>query len=106
VNTVRKLAARLEAKGYYVALQLLAPGTIFGEHRAAEHRLEAVFSGQLRWVVSGRPRVLGPGDWLEIPAGASASAEVIGDEPVLGFDAARPATAPRRHAPPTAENRR
>jgi quercetin dioxygenase-like cupin family protein len=106
VNTLQELARKLEAQGYCVALQLLAPGTTFGAHRAGERRLEAVLSGQLRWVVSGRPRLLGPGDWLEIPAGARASAEVIGDEPVLSLDAARPVTAPRRRAPPAAGNRR
>jgi quercetin dioxygenase-like cupin family protein len=106
MNTLRNLAAKLEAQGYVVALQLLAPGTSFAEHRAGQRRLEAVISGQLRWVISGRPRLLGPGDWLEIPAGARASAEVIGDEPVLSLDGARPATAPRRRAPPAAGNRR
>jgi mannose-6-phosphate isomerase-like protein (cupin superfamily) len=30
---------------------------------------------------------LGPGDWIEVPAGATHSAEVIGNEPVASLDA-------------------
>ena len=30
---------------------------------------------------------LGPGDWIEVPAGATHSAEVIGNKPVVSLDA-------------------
>jgi len=48
-----------------------------------------VFSGQLKLVIGGHVHLLGPGDWVEIPAGVTMTAEVVGDEPVLGLDATR-----------------
>jgi quercetin dioxygenase-like cupin family protein len=89
VNAVRKLQARLEANGYQVSMYLLAPGTTFGEHCLPEARIEAIFAGQLRLVFGGNTHLLGPGDWLEVPAGITIVTEVVGDEPVLGLDAAR-----------------
>lgn len=82
-----KLRARLEADGYRVTLHLLAPGTSFAAHCPCESRIDAVFCGQLRVLVAGRERMLGPGDWIEVPAGVVMSAEVVGDSPVLGLDA-------------------
>jgi quercetin dioxygenase-like cupin family protein len=87
MNALRGLQAKLEAEGYVVVMHLLAPGTAFGRHCAVGRRLEAVFSGRLRWIIAGETHLLGPGDWIEIPAGAVVSAEVIGEEPVLGLEA-------------------
>lgn len=117
VNAVRKLQARLEADGYQVSLYLLAPGTSFGEHCRPEARIEAIFAGQLQLVIGGCLHLLGPGDWLEVPAGITVVAEVVGDEPVLGLDAAReprqeisrgahPATGVRHRARTAAGSRR
>lgn len=89
MNALLKLRSKLEARGYEVSMHLLAPGTLFGQHCVSEARIEAVFSGSLRLVVGGRVHVLGPGDWLEVPAGAVIVTEVVGDEPVLGMDAVR-----------------
>lgn len=89
MNALLKLQARLESEGYQVWLQLLAPGTVFGAYCACEPRIDAVYSGRLRLVISDRECVLGPGDWIEIPAGATVTSEVVGDEPVLNLDAAR-----------------
>lgn len=89
MNALLNLQGKLEAEGYHVSVHLLAPGTAFGEHCLPETRIEAVFSGCLRLVVGGREHLLGPGDWLQLPAGAVIVAEVVGDEPVLGMDAAR-----------------
>jgi quercetin dioxygenase-like cupin family protein len=89
VNALFNLQARLEGQGYQVSLHILAPGTAFGEHCTCDSRLDAVFSGQLRVVIGGESRLLGPGDWVEVPAGAIMSAEVVGDEPVFSLDAAR-----------------
>jgi quercetin dioxygenase-like cupin family protein len=87
MNALRSLQATLEAEGYVVAMYLLAPGTAFNPHCVVGRRLDAVFSGRLQWVIAGETHLLGPGDWIEIPAGATVSAEVVGDEPVLGLDA-------------------
>lgn len=89
VTAVLKLRAKLEAEGYEVVIQLLAPGTIFGEHCPCEMRLEAVFSGRLRVVIGDLERQLGPGDWLEVPRGATLLTEVLGDDPVLYLLAVR-----------------
>ena len=89
ISALMKLRARLEADGYRVTLHLLAPGTSFAAHCPCESRIAAVFCGQLRVVSSGGERMLGPGDWMEVPAGVVMSAEVVGDSPVLGLDATR-----------------
>lgn len=89
MQTLNKLQLRLEAQGYQVSISLLAPGTVFGEHCPAQSRIDAVFCGELRLVVGGHAHLLGPGDWIEIPAGVRVSAEVVGDEPVLELGATR-----------------
>lgn len=89
IAALLKLRDRLEAEGYRVTLHLLAPGTSFSAHCPCESRIDAVFCGQLRVVSAGRVRMLGPGDWMEVPAGIEMSAEVVGDAPVLGLDATR-----------------
>jgi len=89
LGVLLRLQARLEAEGYRVTMHLLAPGTTFNAHCACETRIDVVFSGVLRVVIEGEERLLGPGDWQRLPAGVAMSAEVIGDEPVLGFDAVR-----------------
>jgi quercetin dioxygenase-like cupin family protein len=88
MNALLKLRTKLEAEGYQVSMHLLAPGTVFGDHCLAESRIEAVFTGHLRLVIGGCTHELGPGDWLEVPAGVTIVSEVVGDEPVLGMDAA------------------
>ncbi|MFU8820090.1 MAG: cupin domain-containing protein [Gammaproteobacteria bacterium] len=82
------LREQLEAGGYQVALQLLAPGTIFAAHCPCVARFEVVFAGRLQVVIAGHTHVLGPGDWIDIPAGVPVTAEVLGEEPVLCLDAA------------------
>jgi mannose-6-phosphate isomerase-like protein (cupin superfamily) len=88
LNALLSLRAELEAGGYQVALQLLAPGTAFAAHCPCEARFEAVFAGRLQVVIAGRIHLLGPGDWVDIPAGVLVTAAVLGDEPVLCLDAA------------------
>lgn len=89
MNALLTLQAKLESEGYRVGMHLLAPGTVFGDHCLCDTRIGAVFSGELKLVIGGHAHVLGPGDWIEIPAGVAISAEVLGDEPVLELDAVR-----------------
>lgn len=89
LGVLLRLQARLEAEGFHVTLHLLAPGTTFDAHCPCESRIDVVFSGLLKVVIEGEERLLGPGDWQLVPAGVLMSAEVLGDEPVLGFDAVR-----------------
>ena len=88
MNALQSLQGKLESQGYQVTLHLLAPGTAFSAYRTSDARIDAVFAGQLSVIVEGTTRLLGPGDWLEIPAGSVMSAEVVGDEPVFALDAA------------------
>ena len=88
MNALLSLREELEAGGYQLALQLLAPGTTFAAHCPCVARFEAVFAGRLQVVIAGRVHVLGPGDWIDIPAGVPMTAEVLGEEPVLCLDAA------------------
>ena len=89
LDVLLRLQARLEAEGFRVTMHLLAPGTTFQAHCPCEPRIDVVFSGLLKVVIEDEERLLGPGDWQRVPAGVSMSAEVVGDEPVLGFDAVR-----------------
>ena len=52
-------------------------------------KIDAVLSGRFRLVVRGHMKVLGPGQWIEIPRGAVHNAAVMGDEPVVTLDAVK-----------------
>lgn len=91
MKALLNLLAKLEVEGYQVSVHLLAPGTMFGAHCPCEPRIDAVISGRLKVVISGKATLLGPGEWIDIPAGATVTTEVMGDEPVLGLGAARDA---------------
>ena len=81
------LKQKLEAKGYRVFCYTYSPGTYFGEHKHGESKIDAVVSGTFRMGMHGKFVDLGPGDWIEIPAGSVHSAEVIGRDPVVSLDA-------------------
>ena len=52
-------------------------------------QIDAVLSGTFRMGMYGQFVDLGAGDWIEVPAGATHSAEVIGVEAVVSLDAVR-----------------
>ena len=83
------LRARLEALGYRVAKYVYEPGTVFPDHRHDVDKIDAVLSGRFRLVVRGHMKVLGPGQWIEIPRGTVHNAAVMGDEPVVSLDAVK-----------------
>ena len=76
--------ARL-SRGKYV----YEPGTVFPDHKHDVDKIDAVVSGRFRLVVRGHMKVLGPGDWIEIPRGTIHNAAVMGDEPVVSLDAVK-----------------
>lgn len=82
---------RLEAEGYEVNCYVYPPGTYFPEHIHAVDKKDTVLRGQLKIGAEGREFVLGPGAMIEIPAGTPHTAEVLGDEAVVSFDATRAA---------------
>jgi quercetin dioxygenase-like cupin family protein len=83
------LRAKLEAMGYRVARYVYEPGTVFPDHKHDVDKIDAVLSGRFRLVVRGHTKVLGPGEWIEIPRGAVHNAAVMGDEPVVSLDAVK-----------------
>ena len=83
------LRKKLENKGYRVSRYTYSPGMYFGDHRHGESKIDAVLSGTFRMGMHGQFVDLGPGDWIEVPAGATHSAEVIGSEPVVSLDGVR-----------------
>lgn len=87
--TEAALRAKLESLGYRVAKYVFEPGTVFPDHKHDVDKIDAVVSGRLRLVVRGHTKVLGPGEWIEIPRGAVHNAAVMGDEPVVSLDAVK-----------------
>ncbi len=87
--TEQALRARLESLGYRVAKYVYEPGTVFPDHTHDVDKIDAVLSGRFRLVVRGHMKVLGPGEWIEIPRGTTHNAAVIGDEPVVSLDAVK-----------------
>lgn len=83
------LRDKLERMGYRVARYEYAPGTVFPDHRHDVDKIDAVLSGRFRLVVRGHMKVLGPGDWIEIPRQTTHNATVLGDTPVVSLDAIR-----------------
>ena len=84
-----KLRALLEARGYSVARYTYSPGTRFPPHVHGEAKIDVVLEGTFRMGMHGQFVDLGPGDWLEVPADAEHSAEVIGEKTVVSLDAVR-----------------
>ncbi len=87
--TEAALRAKLESLGYRVAKYTYDPGTVFPDHKHDVDKIDAVLSGRFRLGVRGHMKVLGPGEWLEIPRGTVHNASVMGDEPVVSLDAVR-----------------
>jgi quercetin dioxygenase-like cupin family protein len=83
------LRAKLEAMGYRVAKYVYEPGTVFPDHTHGVDKIDAVLAGRFRLVVRGHMKVLGPGEWIEIPRGTVHNATVVGDEPVVSLDAVK-----------------
>ena len=81
------LRRKLEDRGYRVSSYTYSPGTYFSDHKHGQSKIDAVLSGTFRMGMYGEFVDLGPGDWIEVPAGATHSAEVIGNEPVVSLDA-------------------
>jgi quercetin dioxygenase-like cupin family protein len=83
------LRARLEQRGYQVSRYVYQPGTRFPDHTHGVDKIDAVLSGRFRLTIGGEEMVLEAGDSVAVPRGVVHSAEVVGDEPVVSFDAVR-----------------
>lgn len=85
-----RLRRELRERGYRVTRYVYPPGTAFPEHHHDVDKIDAVLAGRFELVLEGTRHVLGPGQWVEVPAGARHTARVLGDEPVISLDAVRP----------------
>jgi quercetin dioxygenase-like cupin family protein len=85
----RAMRERLEAEGFLVSLYHYSPGTYFPAHTHSVDKKDTVLRGRLQIGWDGGWAVLEPGDMIEIPAGFSHSAEVVGSETVISLDATR-----------------
>jgi len=82
---------RLEAEGYAVSKYHYTPGTYFPPHTHTVNKKDTVLRGKLKIGWDGGSVILELGDMIEIPAGFSHSAEVVGTETVVSLDATRDA---------------
>lgn len=87
--TEQALRKKLEARGYRVSRYVYPPGTAFPDHTHGVDKIDAVFAGRFRITLVGEEAVLERGDCIRVPRGMVHSAEVVGDEPVISFDAVR-----------------
>ena len=91
----RKMREQLIAAGYHVSRYHYSPGPYFPPHSHQVHKRDTVLAGQLKisWpATKDSPAgsvVLQRGDMIEIPAGATHSAEVVGAETVVSLDATK-----------------
>jgi mannose-6-phosphate isomerase-like protein (cupin superfamily) len=83
------LRCKLTALGYRVARYVYEPGTMFPDHTHGVDKVDAVISGRFRLIIGGHVALLGPGEWVEVPRGVMHNATVMGDEPVVSFDAVK-----------------
>lgn len=85
--TEAAMQAHLESLGYRVSCYVYPPGTYFAPHTHAVDKIDAVLSGQFKMTLQGQSVILAAGDSLRVPKGEVHSAEVVGDESVISFDA-------------------
>ncbi len=97
--TESKLREKLVEGGYRVTRYVYPPGTYFGEHTHRIDKKDGVYSGTFKLYMHGEEHVLGPGDFIEVPAGTVHSAEVVGEESVVSFDATRATRFPGKGGP-------
>lgn len=83
------LRGKLEALGYSVDRWVYPPGTVFDFHTHPHPKIDGVLSGRFAMTMDGETVVLEAGDCLEVPAGTSHRAEVLGDVPVVSLDASK-----------------
>ncbi len=80
------LRRKLESRGYRVSRYVYPPGTSFPTHTHEVDKMDAVLSGRFQIKMGDDEVVLGPGDAMQISAGARHSAEVVGEEAVVSLD--------------------
>ena len=83
------LTQKLERRGYRVSRYVYSPGTYFQDHSHDIDKTDAVLSGRFRMRIGDEEVILEAGDSLAVPRGVVHSAEVVGNGPVVSFDATK-----------------
>ena len=87
--TINKIRARLEQEGLRPYRFELVPGDLYGDHAHPEAEIRWVVSGRMRILVDREEIILEPGDRLDLAANVVHSADVFGEEVVVTLCASR-----------------
>jgi quercetin dioxygenase-like cupin family protein len=87
--TINKIRARLEQEGLSPYRFDMIPGDVYGDHVHPDAEIRWVVSGRMRVLVDEEEVILEPGDRLDLAANVVHSADVFGDEAVVTLCASR-----------------
>ena len=87
--TINKIRARLEQEGLRPTRFEMVPGDVYGDHAHPEAEIRWVVSGRMRILVNQEELILEPGDRLDLAANVVHSADVFGEEVVVTLCASR-----------------
>jgi quercetin dioxygenase-like cupin family protein len=87
--TINKIRARLEQEGLRPTRFEMVPGDVYGDHAHPEAEIRWVVSGRMRVLVNQEELILEPGDRLDLAANVVHSADVFGEEVVVTLCASR-----------------
>ena len=87
--TINKIRARLEQEGLSPTRFEMVPGDAYSDHAHPETEIRWVVSGRMRILVNHEEIILEPGDRLDLAANVVHSADVFGEEVVVTLCASR-----------------
>lgn len=87
--TINKIRARLEQEGLRPYRFEMVPGDVYGDHTHPEAEIRWVVSGRMRVLIDHEELILEPGDRLDLAANVVHSADVFGEEVVVTLCASR-----------------
>jgi quercetin dioxygenase-like cupin family protein len=87
--TINKIRARLEQEGLRPYRFDMIPGDCYGDHSHPEAEIRWVVSGRMRVLMDHEELILEPGDRLDLVANVVHSADVFGEEVVVTLCASR-----------------
>jgi quercetin dioxygenase-like cupin family protein len=87
--TINKIRARLEQEGLCPYRFEMVPGDAYGDHSHPEAEIRWVVSGRMRVLIEHEELILEPGDRLDLAANVVHSADVLGEEVVVTLCASR-----------------
>ena len=87
--TAQNMRRKLKSQGYRCTEYTFYPGTDFPDHTHSISKKDSIVSGRFRFSMYGQEVVLKPGDMIVVPAHTVHNASVVGEEPVIFFDATK-----------------